>query len=170
MPLTKLYEFSCLFSPCLRSLTTKLYFRQAPRLSELSSPRACPARSFLKSPNLKHLIRSFLFSGSPLTAELAFLSNLSPLEESFTTPKSPVPLLEGILAANIQPIHATLPSIITMAAETPRQYVPLTCHGHSRPVPHISFSLLEKEETYYMISACKGMCMSSGDPATGSDS
>ncbi|KAH6607042.1 wd domain containing [Trichoderma cornu-damae] len=42
-----------------------------------------------------------------------------------------------------------------MAAETPRQYVPLTCHGHSRPVPHISFSLLEKDETYYMISACK---------------
>ncbi|EHK22841.1 uncharacterized protein TRIVIDRAFT_71130 [Trichoderma virens Gv29-8] len=42
-----------------------------------------------------------------------------------------------------------------MAAEVPRQYVPLTCHGHSRPVPHISFSLLEKEETYYMISACK---------------
>ncbi|KAK5999241.1 Serine-threonine kinase receptor-associated protein [Cladobotryum mycophilum] len=42
-----------------------------------------------------------------------------------------------------------------MAAESPRQYVPLTCHGHSRPVPHISFSYLEKEETYYMISACK---------------
>lgn len=44
----------------------------------------------------------------------------------------------------------------TMAAEPPRQYVPLTCHGHSRPVPHIGFSHLEKEETYYLISACKG--------------
>lgn len=43
-----------------------------------------------------------------------------------------------------------------MAAETLRQYVPLTCHGHSRPVPHISFSPLEKDDTYYMISACKG--------------
>jgi serine-threonine kinase receptor-associated protein len=45
-----------------------------------------------------------------------------------------------------------------MATETPRQYVPLTCHGHSRPVPHISFSHLEKEEntSYYIISACKG--------------
>lgn len=43
-----------------------------------------------------------------------------------------------------------------MATEAPRQYVPLTCHGHSRPVPHICFSNLEKEETYYMISACKG--------------
>ncbi|KAL2108788.1 hypothetical protein VUR80DRAFT_3358 [Thermomyces stellatus] len=42
-----------------------------------------------------------------------------------------------------------------MAAEAPRQYVPLTCHGHSRPVPHISFSPLEKKDTYYMISACK---------------
>ncbi|KAI1432505.1 WD40 repeat-like protein [Xylaria sp. CBS 124048] len=39
--------------------------------------------------------------------------------------------------------------------ETPRQYVPLTCHGHSRPVPHISFSPLEKDESYYLISACK---------------
>lgn len=46
-----------------------------------------------------------------------------------------------------------------MATETSRHYVPLTCHGHSRPVPHISFSHLEKEETYYMISACKGCRM-----------
>ncbi|KAL7816021.1 WD40 repeat-like protein [Trichoderma aethiopicum] len=42
-----------------------------------------------------------------------------------------------------------------MSSEAPRQYVPLTCHGHSRPVPHISFSRLEKEDSYYMISACK---------------
>ncbi|KZZ88791.1 WD domain containing protein [Moelleriella libera RCEF 2490] len=42
-----------------------------------------------------------------------------------------------------------------MASDAARQYVPLTCHGHSRPVPHMSFSHLEKEETYYMISACK---------------
>ncbi|KAK3298721.1 WD40-repeat-containing domain protein [Chaetomium fimeti] len=40
-------------------------------------------------------------------------------------------------------------------ATAPRQYVPLTCHGHSRPVPHLSFSPLEKEDVYYMISACK---------------
>ncbi|KAI0405491.1 WD40-repeat-containing domain protein [Xylaria palmicola] len=39
--------------------------------------------------------------------------------------------------------------------DPPRQYVPLTCHGHSRPVPHISFSPLEKDESYYLISACK---------------
>ncbi|KAK4185741.1 WD40-repeat-containing domain protein [Podospora australis] len=40
-------------------------------------------------------------------------------------------------------------------APASRQYVPLTCHGHSRPVPHISFSPLDKQEAYYMISACK---------------
>lgn len=44
-----------------------------------------------------------------------------------------------------------------MGDSAPRQYVPLTCHGHSRPVPHLSFSPLEKEEVYYMISACKGL-------------
>ncbi|KUI69742.1 Serine-threonine kinase receptor-associated protein [Cytospora mali] len=37
----------------------------------------------------------------------------------------------------------------------PRQYLPLTCHGHSRPVPHISFSSLEKDGDYFIISACK---------------
>ncbi|KAK1574388.1 WD repeat domain-containing protein [Colletotrichum navitas] len=47
------------------------------------------------------------------------------------------------------------PSAAPPAVETSRQYVPLTCHGHSRPVPHICFSGLEKGEQYYMISACK---------------
>ncbi|KAK2073441.1 hypothetical protein P8C59_007726 [Phyllachora maydis] len=42
-----------------------------------------------------------------------------------------------------------------MAEPTARHYVPLTCHGHSRPVPHVSFSCLEKDDVYYMISACK---------------
>ncbi|KAK8109732.1 hypothetical protein PG999_007869 [Apiospora kogelbergensis] len=42
-----------------------------------------------------------------------------------------------------------------MATDAPRQCVPLTCHGHSRPVPHISFSALTDEGTYFMISACK---------------
>lgn len=45
----------------------------------------------------------------------------------------------------------------TATTEVPRQYVPLTCHGHSRPVPHISFSPLEKDDVYYLISACKGV-------------
>ncbi|CAJ2503356.1 Uu.00g107500.m01.CDS01 [Anthostomella pinea] len=50
-----------------------------------------------------------------------------------------------------------------MAADAPRQYVPLTCHGHSRPVPHISFSPLEKDDVYYLISACKVLTLSSAD-------
>ncbi|CAN8099898.1 unnamed protein product [Discula destructiva] len=37
----------------------------------------------------------------------------------------------------------------------PRQYLPLTCHGHSRPVPHLSFSSLERDGEYFIISACK---------------
>lgn len=42
-----------------------------------------------------------------------------------------------------------------MATEAPKQ-IPMTCHGHSRPVPHINFSSLEKDGVYYLISACKG--------------
>ncbi|KAE8381427.1 WD40-repeat-containing domain protein [Aspergillus bertholletiae] len=33
--------------------------------------------------------------------------------------------------------------------------VPLTCHGHSRPVPHINFSSTVEDDQYYLISACK---------------
>lgn len=42
-----------------------------------------------------------------------------------------------------------------------KQYVPLTCHGHSRPVTHLSFSGLvgNVDEEYYLISACKGECL-----------
>lgn len=45
-----------------------------------------------------------------------------------------------------------------MAGTESRVYVPLTCHGHSRPVTHLSFSgfVEGKEDEYYMISACKG--------------
>lgn len=38
--------------------------------------------------------------------------------------------------------------------------VPLTCHGHSRPVTHLSFSSIVDDDQYYLISACKGL-----DPA-----
>ncbi|KAF2197227.1 WD40 repeat-like protein [Delitschia confertaspora ATCC 74209] len=41
-----------------------------------------------------------------------------------------------------------------MATES-KKAVPLTCHGHSRPVPHINFSSLINDEEYYLISACK---------------
>lgn len=34
--------------------------------------------------------------------------------------------------------------------------VPLTCHGHSRPITHLSFSSVVDGDQYYLISACKG--------------
>ncbi|CAG8975498.1 hypothetical protein HYALB_00004817 [Hymenoscyphus albidus] len=40
--------------------------------------------------------------------------------------------------------------------EISKQFVPLTCHGHSRPVTHLNFSgFVDGEEDYYLISACK---------------
>ncbi|EXJ66118.1 uncharacterized protein A1O5_10733 [Cladophialophora psammophila CBS 110553] len=41
-----------------------------------------------------------------------------------------------------------------MSADTPR-IVPLTCHGHSRPITHLSFSSIVDDDQYYLISACK---------------
>ncbi|OXV10233.1 hypothetical protein Egran_01999 [Elaphomyces granulatus] len=41
-----------------------------------------------------------------------------------------------------------------MASDIPK-VVPLTCHGHSRPVPHLSFSSIVEDDQYYLISACK---------------
>lgn len=41
-----------------------------------------------------------------------------------------------------------------MASDIPK-VVPLTCHGHSRPVPHINFSSAVEDDQYYLISACK---------------
>jgi serine-threonine kinase receptor-associated protein len=44
-----------------------------------------------------------------------------------------------------------------MTVTETKQYVPLTCHGHSRPVTHLNFSpIVTGEDGYYMISACKG--------------
>ncbi|KAF2139075.1 uncharacterized protein K452DRAFT_255173 [Aplosporella prunicola CBS 121167] len=41
-----------------------------------------------------------------------------------------------------------------MATETTK-VVPLTCHGHSRPITHISFSSVVDDDQFYLISACK---------------
>lgn len=43
---------------------------------------------------------------------------------------------------------------MTHAPETTK-VVPLTCHGHSRPVTHISFSTITDDDQYFSISACK---------------
>ncbi|KAF2103761.1 WD repeat protein [Rhizodiscina lignyota] len=41
-----------------------------------------------------------------------------------------------------------------MAPDAPK-WVPLTCHGHSRPVTHIHFSSIVDDDAYYLVSACK---------------
>ncbi|KAJ5317564.1 hypothetical protein PENANT_c038G08438 [Penicillium antarcticum] len=41
-----------------------------------------------------------------------------------------------------------------MTSDIPK-VVPLTCHGHSRPVTHLSFSSTVEDEQYYFISSCK---------------
>lgn len=46
-------------------------------------------------------------------------------------------------------------AINCLITEGPR-VVPLTCHGHSRPVTHLSFSQMVDEDSYFLISACKG--------------
>jgi hypothetical protein len=46
-------------------------------------------------------------------------------------------------------------SLSDAVTETPR-VVPLTCHGHSRPITHLSFSSIVDDDQYYLISACKG--------------
>ncbi|KAI9708545.1 MAG: hypothetical protein M1828_002715 [Chrysothrix sp. TS-e1954] len=53
-----------------------------------------------------------------------------------------------------------------MAPETAK-VVPLTCHGHSRPVTHISFSAVTDDDQYYLISACKGLLAKVWDTHTG---
>lgn len=42
-----------------------------------------------------------------------------------------------------------------VATEVSKHYVPLTCHGHSRPVTHLNFSDITADGQYYLISACK---------------
>ncbi|KAI4659426.1 uncharacterized protein J4E78_005854 [Alternaria triticimaculans] len=51
-------------------------------------------------------------------------------------------------------VETTHPPYLPTMPETTK-VVPLTCHGHSRPVPHIHFSSLVDEDQYYIISACK---------------
>ncbi|KAI4175349.1 MAG: hypothetical protein LQ343_001724 [Gyalolechia ehrenbergii] len=41
-----------------------------------------------------------------------------------------------------------------MGSETTKA-VPLTCHGHSRPITHLSFSSILSDDQYYLVSACK---------------
>ena len=54
-----------------------------------------------------------------------------------------------------------------MAPETTK-VVPLTCHGHARPVTHLTFSpVTDSDQQYYLISACKDNNPMLRDGATG---
>jgi hypothetical protein len=44
--------------------------------------------------------------------------------------------------------------ILLTSLENPK-VIPLTCHGHSRPITHLGFSCVENDQ-YYLISASKG--------------
>ncbi|KAL9641309.1 MAG: hypothetical protein Q9204_000103 [Flavoplaca sp. TL-2023a] len=44
--------------------------------------------------------------------------------------------------------------MLIMGPDAPKA-VPLTCHGHSRPITHLSFSPVLADDQYYLISACK---------------
>ncbi|KAJ6260703.1 hypothetical protein Dda_4932 [Drechslerella dactyloides] len=46
------------------------------------------------------------------------------------------------------------PSPVQSSTMSTARIVPLTCHGHSRPVTHLSFSQFV-DDSYFLISACK---------------
>ncbi|EPS37904.1 hypothetical protein H072_8512 [Dactylellina haptotyla CBS 200.50] len=56
------------------------------------------------------------------------------------------------MSADKYPTPQKSPSPVQSA--TPARIVPLTCHGHSRPVTHLSFSQFV-DDNYFLISACK---------------
>ncbi|KAI4684069.1 hypothetical protein J4E81_009232 [Alternaria sp. BMP 2799] len=74
-------------------------------------------------------------------------NHASPLSTSATQ------LIRVIIALALYVETPHPPYLPTMPETT--KVVPLTCHGHSRPVPHIHFSSLVDEDQYYIISACK---------------
>jgi hypothetical protein len=43
-----------------------------------------------------------------------------------------------------------------LTIEENQKIIPLTCHGHSRPITHLSFSSVVENDQYYLISASKG--------------
>ena len=61
------------------------------------------------------------------------------------------------LAYHLSPPATTESSNMASTEVISKQYVPLTCHGHSRPVTHLSFSGIvgNTDDEYYLISACK---------------
>ncbi|KAF3903656.1 Beta-TrCP [Arthrobotrys entomopaga] len=58
------------------------------------------------------------------------------------------------MSSDQYPTPQKSPSPIQTSKPSAARIVPLTCHGHSRPVVHLSFSQFV-DDTYFLISACK---------------
>lgn len=65
-----------------------------------------------------------------------------------------------IIASKLYPVQWKYGRLSCWSRAESTKAVPLTCHGHSRPVTHLSFSSVVDDDQYYLISACKGL-----DPA-----
>jgi len=55
--------------------------------------------------------------------------------------------------------------MLTWNLASANKAVPLTSHGHTRPINHLSFSSMVEDDQFFVISACKGMELSSEDEA-----
>ena len=88
----------------------------------------------------------------------------TPKTHPFTTPSSQPPPIMADFAFQRQDESKVITSGTT-------QTVPLTCHGHSRPITHLSFSTaLNTQSTspqFYMVSACKDQLPMLRDGLTG---
>ena len=96
---------------------------------------------------------------------------------STTSPLSPFPSLiitPPVSTAPQWPLVVPSSSVVrkpgitsSLAIDDPH-FVPLTCHGHSRPVTHISFGHIV-DDGYYLVSACKGKLSTAATIATDTD-
>ena len=118
-------------------------------------------RIFLSLNNFNLSLVGHLFahsSSSPQSSQLHSFAIVALVQVRFPSPS--YPHQSSIRTYQLKPLRSfyDLPStpIVMAGPEISKQYVPLTCHGHSRPVTHLSFSGHVAEEEYYMISACKG--------------
>lgn len=66
-------------------------------------------------------------------------------------------LVQGLWDYRLQTLSRAMKMLFCWSRAESIKAVPLTCHGHSRPVTHLSFSSIVDDDQYYLISACKGL-------------
>ena len=108
-----------------------------------------PAPTSPSPPSLALLLPE---ENTSVEAHSAFPSPLPPLPSPLFSEGSPLTEADSPLPANSTPVNPAQANSSSAA-----KVVPLTCHGHSRPVTHLSFSGVDDDDQYYIISACKGM-------------